>query len=69
MAIRFYDIIITFFLDANSYEHIDIWDQGFINRKKPPRPGRKQRKKQYISIGKKSFKLDKKTRRKTWVFN
>ncbi len=34
VIIWFYDIIITFFLNANSDEYINIWDYNFVDRKK-----------------------------------
>ncbi len=34
MIIKFYNIIIAFFLDANSDERIGIWDYSFINEEK-----------------------------------
>ncbi len=34
VTIRFYDITISFFLNANSDKRIDVWDYGFVNKEK-----------------------------------
>ena len=69
MIIRFYDIIIAFFLDTSSNDHIKVRVYGFVYKKKPLKFSKKLKKKPCILIGKKPPKLNKKIRKKTWAFD
>lgn len=60
-----YDITIAFLLECKLWQTYNIWDYGFDNKKKPPKPLGELRRKPCIQLVEKPPKPDKKSRKKT----